>query len=68
MLCAAPPCLARFPPAVYPSRRAVALFNATVSTYLGFRKDTGDRPKAVFSADPDLTWARCLGIFMMLFQ
>jgi hypothetical protein len=38
-----------------------------VSACLGFLKDTGDRPKAVFSADPDLAWARCLGVFMMLF-
>jgi len=50
------------------SRDAVALLDATVSAYLGFRQDTGDRLKAVFGADPDLAMAHCLrGCFMMLF-
>ena len=50
------------------SREAVALLDATVSAYLGFRQDTGDRLKAVFGADPDLAMAHCLrGCFMMLF-
>jgi hypothetical protein len=39
-------------------REPVALLDSTVSAYLGFRKDTGDRLKTVFAADPD---------FMMLF-
>jgi tetratricopeptide (TPR) repeat protein len=47
---------------------AVTLFDDAVSAYLGFRKDTGDRLKAVFAADPDLVLAHCLrGYFMMLF-
>lgn len=47
---------------------AVALLDATVRAYLGFRKDTGERLKAVFAADPDLAMAHCLrGCFMMLF-
>jgi tetratricopeptide (TPR) repeat protein len=48
--------------------QAVALLDDTVSAYLGFRKDTGDRLKTVFTADPDLMMAHCLrGYFMMLF-
>ncbi len=46
----------------------VALLDDTVAAYLGFRKDIGDRLKAVFAADPDLVLAHCLrGYFMMLF-
>ena len=55
-------------PVTAASREAVALLDATVSAYLGFRQDTGDRLKAVFAADPDLAMAHCLrGCFMMLF-
>jgi hypothetical protein len=44
------------------------LLDDAVTAYLGFRKDTGDRLKAVFVADPDLVLAHCLrGYFMMLF-
>jgi len=47
---------------------AAALLDQTVSAYLGFRKDTGDRLKAVFATDPDFAMAHCLrGYFMMLF-
>src|SRR5579863_7063901 len=47
---------------------AVALLDGTVSAYLGFRKDTGDRLKEVFAADPDLVLAHVLrGYFMLLF-
>ena len=35
-------------PVTAASREAVALLDATVSAYLGFRQDTGDRLKAVF--------------------
>jgi hypothetical protein len=49
-------------------RELVALLDQAVTAYLGFRKDTGDRLKAVFAADPDLVMAHCLrGYFMMLF-
>jgi hypothetical protein len=48
--------------------KAVALLDDTVRAYLGFRKDIGDRLKAVFTAGPDLVLAHCLrGYFMMLF-
>jgi hypothetical protein len=45
-----------------------ALLDDAVTAYLGFRKDIGDRLKAVFAAEPDLVLAHCLrGYFMMLF-
>src|ERR1700693_3738322 len=44
------------------------LLDRTVSAYLGFRKDTGERLKETLAADPDLMMAHCLrGYFMMLF-
>jgi len=47
---------------------SVELLDRTVSAYLGFRKDTGDRLKETLAADPDLMMAHCLrGYFMMLF-
>jgi hypothetical protein len=47
---------------------SVELLDRTVSAYLGFRKDTGDRLKETFAAEPDLMMAHCLrGYFMMLF-
>ena len=50
------------------SPEAVALLDETVSAYLGFRSDTGDRLKAALAADPDCAMAHCLrGYFMMLF-
>ena len=48
--------------------QAVELFDRTVSAYLGFRKDTGDRLKETLGAEPRLMMAHCLrGYFMMLF-
>jgi tetratricopeptide (TPR) repeat protein len=50
------------------SSESVALLDDTVTAYLGFRTDTGDRLKALFAAAPDLVLAHCLrGYFMMLF-
>jgi len=50
------------------SAEAVAALDATVSAYLGFRADTGDRLKAAYAADPDLPLAHVLrGCFMLLF-
>lgn len=47
---------------------AVAAFDATVSAYLGFRKDTGEHLKAALEAEPDFLMGHCLrGYFMMLF-
>jgi tetratricopeptide (TPR) repeat protein len=47
---------------------SVELLDRTVSAYLGFRKDTGDRLKETLAAEPDLMMAHCLrGYFMMLF-
>jgi hypothetical protein len=46
----------------------VMLLDVAVESYLGFRKDTGDRLKAVLTAEPDFVLAHCLrGYFMMLF-
>lgn len=48
--------------------QAVALLDATISAYLGFRKDTGDRLKAAQEADPGMVMGHVLrGSFMMLF-
>ena len=50
------------------SAEAVAALDATVTAYLGFRADTGDRLKAAYAADPDLPLAHVLrGCFMLLF-
>ncbi|HVH77072.1 MAG TPA: tetratricopeptide repeat protein [Stellaceae bacterium] len=50
------------------SPEAVAALDATVTAYLGFRADTGDRLKAAVAADPDLPLAHVLrGCFMLLF-
>ncbi|MGC2203589.1 MAG: hypothetical protein WA633_26020, partial [Stellaceae bacterium] len=47
---------------------AVTLLDEAVESYLGFRKDTGDRLKAALTAEPDFVLAHCLrGYFMMLF-
>ncbi len=46
----------------------VILLDDAVESYLGFRKDTGDRLKAALTAEPDFVLAHCLrGYFMMLF-
>ena len=46
----------------------VKLLDEAVESYLGFRKDTGDRLKAVLTAEPDFVLAHCLrGYLMMLF-
>jgi tetratricopeptide (TPR) repeat protein len=48
--------------------QSVELLDRTVSAYLGFRKDTGDRLKDTLGAAPQLMMAHCLrGYFMMLF-
>ena len=48
--------------------RSVELLDGTVSAYLGFRKDTGDRLKETLAVEPQLMMAHCLrGYFMMLF-
>lgn len=39
--------------------RSVALLDRTVSAYLGFRKDIGDRLKETLAAEPQLMMARC---------
>jgi tetratricopeptide (TPR) repeat protein len=50
------------------SPEAVAALDATVSAFLGFRSDTGDRLKAAFALDPDMPMAHVLrGSFMLLF-
>ena len=46
----------------------VTLLDDTVESYLGFRKDTGERLKAALTSEPDFVLAHCLrGYFMMLF-
>ena len=46
----------------------VTLLDDAVESYLGFRKDTGERLKVVLTAEPDCALAHCLrGYFMMLF-
>jgi len=46
----------------------VTLLDDTVESYLGFRKDTGERLKAAMTSEPDFVLAHCLrGYFMMLF-
>lgn len=48
---------------------AVAHFDATVTAYCGFRRDTGDHLKATFGADPKMPMASVLrGYFMKLFS
>ncbi len=47
---------------------AVAHYEATLSAYLGLRRDTGDHLRATFAADPDMVMAHCTrGYFMQLF-
>jgi tetratricopeptide (TPR) repeat protein len=46
---------------------AVTAFDATISTFLAFGRDTGDRLKDTFKADPDMPMAHCLkGYFLHL--
>jgi tetratricopeptide (TPR) repeat protein len=55
-------------PVTAANAESIELLDRTVSAYLGFRKDTGDRLKETLAADPDLMMAHCLrGYFMMLF-
>jgi len=49
------------------SPEAVAALDAATDSYLGFRRDTGDKLKAVFAADADMVMAHVVrGYFMML--
>jgi len=49
------------------NQAAVAAFDATVAAYLGFARDTGERLKAVFAADPEMPMAHVLkGYFFHL--
>lgn len=51
------------------SQDAVDAWDTTVRSYLGMRRDTGDRLKEVFAADSDMAMAHCLkGYFMLLFS
>ena len=44
----------------------VTLLDDTVESYLGFRKDTGERLKAALTSEPDFVLAHCLrGYFMI---
>lgn len=46
---------------------AARAFDGAVNAYLGFRRDAGDRLKAVFAADADMPMAHCLkGYFFLL--
>jgi tetratricopeptide (TPR) repeat protein len=55
-------------PVTAANAQSVELLDRTVSAYLGFRKDTGDRLKETLAAEPQLMMAHCLrGYFMMLF-
>jgi len=43
-------------------------YDETIEAYLGFRRDTGERLKRTFAADPEMPMAHCLrGYFMQLF-
>jgi tetratricopeptide (TPR) repeat protein len=51
------------------SDAAVEAYDRTIRAYLGFARDTGDRLKAVYKADPDMPMAHCLkGYFFQLFS
>ena len=63
----------------YPDSRGLALtaaspeaaeaWDRTVRSYLGMRRDTGDRLKEAYAADADMPMAHCLrGYFMLLFS
>ena len=63
----------------YPDSRSLALtaespeaaeaWDRTVRSYLGMRRDTGDRLKEAYAADADMPMAHCLrGYFMLLFS
>lgn len=41
-------------PVTAANAESIELLDRTVSAYLGFRKDTGDRLKETLAADPDL--------------
>ncbi len=48
---------------------AVEAYDYTIRAYLAFARDTGDRLKAVYKADPDMPMAHCLkGYFFQLFS
>jgi tetratricopeptide (TPR) repeat protein len=48
---------------------AVAAYDRTIRAYLCFARDTGDRLKEVYKADPDMPMAHCLkGYFFQLFS
>ncbi len=66
-------------PNTYPDSRGLALtaaspeaaeaWDRTVRSYLGMRRDTGDRLKEAYAADADMPMAHCLrGYFMLLFS
>ena len=51
------------------SPEAVEAWDRTVRSYLGMRRDTGDRLKEAYAADADMAMAHCLrGYFMLLFS
>lgn len=51
------------------SQDAVDAWDATVRSYLGMRRETGDRLKEVYEADADMPMAHCIkGYFMLLFS
>lgn len=51
------------------SQDAVDAWDTTVRSYLGMRRQTGERLKDVFTADPTMPMAHCLkGYFMLLFS
>jgi len=48
---------------------AAAAWDQTVRSYLGMRRETGDRLKEIYAADADMPMAHCLrGYFMLLFS
>ena len=50
------------------SADAVRHFDEAITSYLGFRKDTGDHLKAALKADPDFAMGHCTrGYFLKLF-
>jgi tetratricopeptide (TPR) repeat protein len=51
------------------SDAAVEAYDRTIRAYLCFARDTGDRLKAAYKADPDMPMAHCLkGYFFQLFS